>query len=159
MITRTLAAAAVGLSVAACGSQPADRPAAHRPLTCADQWDRWQSGPAGPLMNDLWHQITTAKRWAKVNDLRRTQAAIVAMGDDASRLLPHPDPACADPDRLLSQALDDAIADGDNASQARTREALIDGSDSMKHFFPTLGKLERKIRVTVGGAAYVFPEG
>ena len=131
-----LSLAVTGFLAAACGSHGASpgRPAvpAARPVSCRQQYETWQHGPAQAEVGRLAPTLKTVQVAGNSGDVsgmatamqKLMPAAIVLAGD----AVPH----CADPAGLYAEYVTRIYAAGDNARSAKGLSGLLKAAAPLK---------------------------
>lgn len=97
-----------------------------KPLTCAQQYQAWKTGPADILAKRTFGPDDTALTAAgNSDDIPAMDSALAKLGQDAGQLEQYPMPACADPAGYWTQMLADLKAAGDNAGATSGLGGLI----------------------------------
>jgi hypothetical protein len=153
----TAAAAAVVLSLAACGSQAsgagtadsAGSPAA-APPSCHTQYEAWKHGAASSEIATFKSAIRAIASAGDAQDMLKLRAALRRAGAAATRLAATPPPRCSDPKGYFSQMLAKVTAAGDNTKAGSGLGALILAEVPLKTVPAIEKKLTAELNQTVG---------
>lgn len=129
-----------------------------QPLTCAQQYANWKSGPASAAAEKAQADASSLSAAGNLDDIIGMVSAIEAVGADAGALQRYPMPACADPAGYWSQVLAELKAAGGNAGTSSGLGALLLAVAPLRQLPATQAKLDAELTTTVGVKAPVtFP--
>ena len=133
---RTALSLAVTGFLAACGSHASStgRPivAAARPVSCRQQYETWQHGPAEAELSKLAPTLHTVQVAAKAGDVPGIAAAAQGLKPAALVLAGDPVPHCADPAGLYAQYVNRIYTAGSDARTAKGLSGLLTATAPLK---------------------------
>ena len=122
-----------------------------KPLTCAQQYQAWKTGPADMLAKRTFGPDDTALTAAgNSDDIPAMDSALAKLGQDAGQLEQYPMPACADPAGYWTQMLADLKAAGDNAGATSGLGGLITAMAPAEKVKPLDADLSAELARTAG---------
>jgi hypothetical protein len=129
MIFRACLAAMVMVVIGACGSHPSSPGGHHavspRPVSCRQQYQAWEHGPAKVAAANLKVAVTAALAAEKSRDVRGMRAAMRRLMPDAVALAYRPLPRCADPAGINLALVPRSYAAGHKARSASGLSGLL----------------------------------
>ncbi len=133
---RAVLSLAVTGFLAACGGHGAStsRPtvSAARPVSCRQQYEAWQHGPAQAQVSELAPTLRTIQAAGKSGDAPGMASAMKKLMPAAVVLADDPTPPCADPARLYSKYFIRIYTAGNNARSARGLSELLKAAAPLK---------------------------
>lgn len=120
------------------------------PLTCAQQYANWKTGPANAPGKQLEAAAAGISAAGKSEDIAVMDSDLKALGADAATLQAYPMPACADPAGYWSQYLGAMKAAGDNAGTASGLGGLLLAEAPLKQVPAIQSKLTAELAQTAG---------
>lgn len=120
------------------------------PLTCAQQYTAWKTGPARAGADRLKADLSAFSAAGKSEDIPEMDSGLKAMGADATAMESYPMPKCADPAGYWPQTLAAMKASGDNAGSASGLGGLILAEAPLKNAAPLESKLSAELAKTAG---------
>lgn len=120
------------------------------PLTCAQQYANWKTGPANAPGKQLEAAAAGISAAGKSEDIAVMDSGLKALGADATTLQAYPMPACADPAGYWSQYLGAMKAAGDNAGTASGLGGLLLAEAPLKQVPAIQSKLTAELAQTAG---------
>jgi hypothetical protein len=133
---RTVLSLAVTGFLAACGGHGAStgRPAvsAVRPVSCRQQYETWQHGPAQAQVSELAPTLRIIQAAGKSGDVPGMARAMQKLMPAAVALADDPTPHCADPAGLYAEYLMRIYMAGDNARSAKGLSGLLKAAAPLK---------------------------
>jgi hypothetical protein len=137
-------------ALAGCSALNGSSAAASRPtpLTCAQQYQAWRTGPANAPGKKL--EADAAALTKAADDIPVMTSDLKAVGTDATALGAYPMPACADPAGYWQQYLSAMKAAGDNAGSASGLSALILAEVPLKQVPAIQSRLTAELAKTAG---------
>jgi len=131
-----LSLAVTGFFAAACGGHGASPGrstlSAARPVSCHQQSETWEHGPAQPAASELAATLKTIRAAEKSGDVPGLSAAMEKLVPAALGLADHPVPNCADPAGLYVDFVDRIYAAGSNARSAKGLSGLLKAAAPLK---------------------------
>lgn len=122
-----------------------------KPLTCAQQYQAWKTGPADILAKRTFGPDATALTAAgNSDDIPAMDSALAKLGQDAGQLEQDPMPVCADPAGYWTQMLADLKAAGDNAGSTSGLGGLITAMAPAEKVKPRETELSAELARTAG---------
>jgi hypothetical protein len=118
------------------------------PLTCAQQYANWKTGPANAPGKQL--EADAAALGKAGDDIPVMTSGLKAIGADATTLEAYPMPACADPAGYWQQYLGAMKAAGDNAGSASGLGGIILAEAPLKQVPAIQSKLSAELAKTAG---------
>ena len=117
-----------------------------KPLTCAQQYAKWKTGPAQAEGKKMEAALTTVEH--ANDDIVTINTGLKQAGAAAAQLESEPMPACVDPGGYWAQTLADIKASGDNAGSASGLAALIAAEVPLKNVPALETKLQTELKST-----------
>ena len=121
-----------------------------KPLTCAQQYQAWKTGPAHGAAQQLKTDLTAVQSAGNSEDIPQMTSALKAIGSDATTMKQYPMPACADPAGYWPQVLAELQASGDNAGVSSGLGGLILAEAPLKQVPAVEEKLSTELARTAG---------
>lgn len=144
-----LALAALAAAVTACAApDAAPGSTAAKPLTCAQQYQAWTTGPANAPGKKLEADASALTKTA--GDIPVITSDLKALGADATAMEAYPMPACADPAGYWQEYLSVMKAAGDNAGSASGLGGLLLAEAALKQAPAIQSKLSAELAKTAG---------
>jgi len=129
MVTASLATAC-GSSSASSSRPPAPAASAAQPVSCRQQYQAWEHGPAAQdKMEAAVQAVQAAERTGNVSAIRSTLRKLMPAALAAAQV---PPPRCADPGGLYSEYVTTVYTAGDNAHSAAGTASLLQAAASLK---------------------------
>ena len=147
-----IAAGGIVLIAATACTAPGSAPggSAAKPLTCAQQYQAWRTGPANAPGKKLQSDAAALSADGKAADIAQMDTDLKSLGTDATALEAYPMPACADPAGYWPQYLGAMKAAGDNAGTATGLGAVILAEAPLKQVPAIQAKLTAELAKTAG---------
>ena len=144
-----LTLAVFGLTMAGVLALRGSLPGVHaKPLTCAQQYQAWRTGPAKAEAMKMITALNTVQSAGASEDITLTRSGLEQAGDAARQLQAYPAPHCADPAGYWRQTLSLIRAAGDNASTAPGLAGLIAAEAPLQKVPPLEAKFGNEVKTT-----------
>jgi hypothetical protein len=124
-----------------------------RPVSCRQQYQNWQHGPAQTQVSSLKTALSEVQAAEQTGDVAGMRSAMKEMVPAALTMANHPIPRCADPAGLYAEFVIRIYRVGDNARSAQGFSALLRAAAPLRGLKRIEHQLTAEINRTVTTAS------